>query len=203
MGQVDRESDGRLLELLKTDPVAFEAFYRRHIVGVMRYLARRCDSPEDVADATASTFLAVLVSSSTFDSSLGSPTAWLYTIARNEASSQRRSSRRRWLLSNRMQSRQLLSGDDTERIAEIIDAERRAAEVIDVVGEAPEGERDLVARIVSDDATPSAAARALGITSGAGRIRLMRLRTRIQTALAESTPNGERQMCSREAKEQQ
>lgn len=203
MGLGERESDGRLLELLKTDPSAFEAFYRRHIDGVMRYLAGRCDSPEDVADATASTFLAVLVSSNTFDSNLGSPTAWLYTIARNEASSQRRSSRRRRLLSNRIHSRQLLSSDDTERITEIIDAERRAAGVIEVVGGAPEGERDLVARIVSDDATPSAAARALGITSGAGRIRLMRLRARVHTALAESTPSGERSMCSREFKEQQ
>jgi RNA polymerase sigma factor (sigma-70 family) len=190
------------MALLKTDPAAFEAFYRRHITGVMRFLAGRCDSPEDVADATASTFLAVLVSSNTFDSSLGSPTTWLYAIARNEASSQRRSSRRRWLLSNRVQSRQLLSSDDAERITEMIDAERLAAKVVDVVGGAPEGERELVARMVSDDSTPSAAARALGISSGAGRIRLMRLRARVHDALADSTTSDEHPTCTRESKEQ-
>lgn len=199
----DAGSDERLLELLRADPVAFEGFYRRHVAGVMRFLATRCQSPEDVADATAATFLAVLVSSSTFDPTLGSPTAWLYTIARNEASLQKRSSNRRRLLSSRMQARQLLSNDDTERIAEIIDAERRAEDVLEVLSSAPKGECELVARIVSDDTTPSAAARALGISSGAGRIRLMRLRARVHAALVAATPRSEPQICARESKEQQ
>jgi DNA-directed RNA polymerase specialized sigma24 family protein len=106
------------------------------------------------------------------------------------------------MLSSLMQSRQLLSNDDTERIAEIIDAERRAAQVMEIVGKAPEGERDLVALIVADDTTPSAAARALGISSGTGRIRLMRLRARVNAALADSAPSSERPKCSRESKEQ-
>jgi RNA polymerase sigma factor (sigma-70 family) len=203
MRQGEPESDGRLLELVKADPAAFEAFYRRHIAGIMRYLAGRCESPEDVADATAATFLAVLMSSNTFDPELGTPSAWLYAIARNEASAQKRASNRRWLLSGRMQARQLLSIDDTERIAEIMDAERRTAQVLEIVGQAPEGERDLVGRIMSDDMTPSAAAKSLGITSGAGRVRLMRLRARIHATLADSSPQGERPKCSRDPKEQQ
>jgi RNA polymerase sigma factor (sigma-70 family) len=201
MGQDESASDERLLELLRTDPVAFEGFYRRHVAGVMRYLAARCQSPEDVADATTATFLAVLTSSGTFDPALGSPTAWLYTIARNEACSQKRAANRRWLLSRRMQAGYLLSSDDTERIAEVIDAERRAAGVLEILNSAPQGERDLVARIVSDDATPSAAAQALGISSGSGRIRLMRLRARVHAALADPKPIAKGPIRQHESKE--
>lgn len=154
----------------------------------MRYLAGRCQSPEDLADAAAATFLAVLVSSGNFDPTLGTPTSWLYGIARNEASLQRRSAYRRRQIASKLGSRRLLSDDDTERIAEMMDAERRVDGVLEILSTAPEGERLLVERIVSDDATPPMAARSLGISSGAGRVRLMRLRARIRAALADATP---------------
>ncbi|MGH9074671.1 MAG: RNA polymerase sigma factor [Acidimicrobiales bacterium] len=60
-------SDADLLGRLGDDPSAFEQFYRRHFDAVTRFLARRCRTPEDVADATSATFLAVLKSVSTYD----------------------------------------------------------------------------------------------------------------------------------------
>ncbi|MFD0786860.1 sigma factor, partial [Micromonospora azadirachtae] len=44
------------------DPVAFEAFYRRHVAAVGRFVARRVDDPHLAADLTADVFLAVIES---------------------------------------------------------------------------------------------------------------------------------------------
>jgi hypothetical protein len=65
--------DVELLRQLGEDSCAFEQFYRRHVGTVTRFLARRCTTPEDVADATSATFLAAMLSASTYDPRLGQP----------------------------------------------------------------------------------------------------------------------------------
>lgn len=62
---------------IATDPVAFEAFYRRHVEAVTRFLARRVDAPHTVADLVAEVFVAVLDSAHTYRAGLspGWPTA--------------------------------------------------------------------------------------------------------------------------------
>src|SRR5882757_3632156 len=42
------------------DPGAFEAFYREHVEGVQRFVARRVDDPHLAADLTADVFLAAI-----------------------------------------------------------------------------------------------------------------------------------------------
>ncbi|WP_220447572.1 RNA polymerase sigma factor [Nonomuraea diastatica] len=56
---------------IATDPVAFEAFYRRHVDAVTRFLARRVDDPHTVADLVAEVFVAVLDSAHTYRADLG------------------------------------------------------------------------------------------------------------------------------------
>src|SRR6202034_806468 len=107
-------SDESLLSELAEDPDALEVFYRRHLQGVTRFLARRSKSPEDVADAVSATFVAVLVSSRSFDSDIGSPTAWLYSIAANVSKRQWRSGDMDTALLKRVRGRELLSPDDAE-----------------------------------------------------------------------------------------
>lgn len=172
-------SDEALLGELAEDPDALEAFYRRHLHGVTRFLARRSKSPEDVADAVSATFVAVLVSCRSFDPNLGSPTAWLYSIAANMAKRQSRSSDRYIALCERVRGRELLRPDDAERIAEIIDAERDVAALLPLIASAPESERVVLERMVTDDLRPVDAARALGISHAAARNRLTRLRQRV------------------------
>jgi Sigma-70 region 2 len=77
----DEAPDAELIAAIPSSAAAFDSFYRRHISAVMRFLARRCDTPEDVADAAADTFLAVLGSWSTYRPERGSVAAWLYGIA--------------------------------------------------------------------------------------------------------------------------
>jgi RNA polymerase sigma-70 factor (ECF subfamily) len=75
---------------LNEDPAAFEAFYRRHLDAVLRFVTRRVSDPHLAADLTADIFVAVLDSAHTFVPGRGSEAAWLYGIARNVVSAQHR-----------------------------------------------------------------------------------------------------------------
>jgi phosphoribosylaminoimidazole-succinocarboxamide synthase len=176
----DEASDAELLSAIPSSAAAFDAFYRRHIGSVMRFLARRCSTPEDVADATADTFVAVLASCSTYRAERGPVVGWLYGIARNAASDHVRERGRSDALALRLQGRRLLAHDDAERIAEMIDAERDAARLAPALATARTSERELLDRIVDADLTPAAASRSLGIAPSAGRQRLARLRDSVQ-----------------------
>jgi RNA polymerase sigma-70 factor (ECF subfamily) len=174
--------DVELLRTLSKSPRAFETFYRRHVSGITRFLARRCRTPEDVADGVSATFLAVLSSAERFDPERGTALAWLYTIARNEARGQARSAGRREALRVRLQGSALLSQEDSDRLAELIDFERAAAHLSTALSAAPAHEIELLDRVVANNETATEAARSLGISPSAGRKRLERLRGRVTEA---------------------
>jgi RNA polymerase sigma factor (sigma-70 family) len=171
--------DAELLSRAGSDPVAFEQFYRRHFATVTRYLARRCATPEDVADATSATFLAVMLSGSTYDPNAGHVLSWLCSVAANEAKRLHLRNSRYAALAERVRGSRFLPADDAERLAEMIDAERDAAGLQVLITEAPLGEQELVRRMVTNDLSVAEASRAIGISSGAGRVRLSRLRHRV------------------------
>jgi RNA polymerase sigma-70 factor (ECF subfamily) len=175
--------DVELLRTLAKSPRAFETFYRRHVSDITRYLARPCRTPEDVADGVSATFLAVLTSAERFDPERGTAFAWLYSIARNEARGQSRSAGRREALRVRLQGSALLSQEDTDRIAELIDYERAAARLNVALSTAPANELELLDRVVANDENATEAARSLGISPSAGRKRLERLRGRVTDAI--------------------
>jgi RNA polymerase sigma factor (sigma-70 family) len=181
MGNDEQSDDVELLKDLTSNPSALETFYRRHIADVTRFLAGRCWTPEDLADAVSATFLAVLLSASSFNPMLGSPRAWLFTIARNEARGQGRSLGRRECLRLRLQGSVLLSQDDSERLTELIDAEHTVANLEETLRDAPEGEKQLLLSIVTNDISVAEASRALGISAVTGRKRMERLRDRVAT----------------------
>jgi RNA polymerase sigma factor (sigma-70 family) len=183
MGNEAQPSDVELLLALETSPDAFEIFYRRHVKAITRFLAQRLRTPEDVADGVAATFLAVLVSADTFDAQRGSPTAWLYAIARNEARGQSRSIGRREALRVRLQGSALLSHEDSERLAELIDVQRAAGRLGDALSAASDGELELLGHIVTNNMTVAQAARSIGIAPAAGRKRMQRLRGRVRNAI--------------------
>src|SRR3954447_15370708 len=64
-------TDAQLLALLGRDKEALEAFYLRHVGAVTGFLARRCRTPEDLADAVAQTFVEVIGSASRYDTERG------------------------------------------------------------------------------------------------------------------------------------
>ncbi|WP_081240885.1 RNA polymerase sigma factor [Streptomyces viridosporus] len=158
------------------DPQLFEEFYRRHVDAVMRFVARRVDDPHTAADLTAEIFLAVLDSAHSYRPGLGSETAWLYGIARNVVSSERRRVAREAERDLRISGRRLLEADDIIRIEDRLDAESPGRRVLAALERLPEGERALMELIAVDQLTVTEAAAALGIRQVTARVRLHRAR---------------------------
>lgn len=162
------------------DPDAFEAFYRRHVDAVTRFLARRADDPHTVADLTAEVFLAVLDSAHTYRPDRGSEIAWLYGVARNTVLAQRRRTARELRATSRIAGRRLLDADDIARLEERVDAESPARLALEAMADLPDGDRALLELVAVDGLSPAEAAAALGIRQGTARVRLHRARRQVQ-----------------------
>lgn len=178
------------------DPRLFEEFYRRHVDAVLRFVARRVDDPHTAADLTAEIFLAVLHSAHSYRPQLGSETAWLFGVARNAVSSERRRVAREIDRDLRFSGRRLLEADDIVRIEDRLDAESPGRRALAALARLPEGERAVMELIAVDQLTVTEAAAALGIRQVTARVRLHRARkalraeaeTRAEAEAAESAP---------------
>ncbi|MEV1009564.1 RNA polymerase sigma factor [Streptomyces sp. NPDC049881] len=172
------------------DPALFEEFYRRHVDAMTRFLARRVDDPHTVADLTAEVFLAVIDSAHTYDAARGSETAWLYGIARNTVSAERRRAARESALSTRIAGRRLLEQDDITRLEEKLVAENDGRRALLAMAALPDGERAVLELVAVDQLTVTEAARALGIRPVTARVRLHRARKSLARA---TRPTAERE----------
>jgi RNA polymerase sigma factor (sigma-70 family) len=165
------------------DRAALERFYLAHYDDLVAYFTRRVDSPHDVADLVADTFLAALASADGYDPAKGRPLSWLIGIGHNVW---RRTVRRRTvdrLASGRVVGRRLLDADDIARLEERIDAERRAATALGFLRHLTPAEREVVELVDLTGLTPAEAARATGVPPGLARIRLHRARRKLRGAL--------------------
>ncbi|RKN40382.1 RNA polymerase sigma factor [Streptomyces hoynatensis] len=164
------------------DPRAFEEFYRRHVDAVTRFLSRRVDDPHTVADLTADVFLAVIDSGHTYRRQLGDERLWLYGVARNIASSERRRAARESDLGRRIAGHRLLEADDIARLEDRLATESAGRQALASLAGLPEGERALMELIAVDQLTTAEAAKALGISKVAARVRLHRARKTLRAA---------------------
>lgn len=171
---------------LNDDPAALEAFYRRHVDAVMRFVVRRVSDPHLAADLTADIFLAVLDSAHTYAPNRGSEIAWLYGIARNVVSAQHRKAAREARMTSRVAGRRLMDDDDLARMEERIDAERRMRGALEAMQGLPEGERAVLELVVIDQLTVTEAAKALGIRHVTARVRLHRARRALENVASPS-----------------
>lgn len=167
---------------ISTDPTAFEAFYKRHVEAVTRFMARRVDDPHTVADLVAEVFIVVLDSAHTYHPSLGSEIGWLYGVARNTLSAERQRSAREFRLAERISGRRLLDADDLLRLEERLDAEEFARQALTVMAVLPDSERAVLELVTVDQLTIGEAAAALGIKQGTARVRLHRARRSLRHA---------------------
>ncbi|GAB7108258.1 sigma-70 family RNA polymerase sigma factor [Streptomyces phaeofaciens JCM 4814] len=170
------------------DPRLFEEFYRRHVDAVTRFVARRVDDPHTAADLTAEIFLAVLDSAHTYRPRLGSETAWLYGIARNVVSSERRRAARAAERDRRFSGRRLLEPDDIVRLEDKLDAESPGRRALAALARLPEGERAVMELIAVDQLTVTEAAAALGIRQVTARVRLHRARKALRAQAVPAAP---------------
>jgi RNA polymerase sigma-70 factor (ECF subfamily) len=159
-----------------TDPQAFTAFYRAHVEAVLRFVTRRVDDPHLAADITADVFHSVIEAAAVYRPERGSELGWLYGIARNHIAGDARRRAREAARCQRLAGRRLLDDDDIGRLEERIDAARAARALYRRVARLPEPERAVLELVAVDGLTVADAAAALGIRSGAARVRLFRAR---------------------------
>jgi len=172
-------AEARLLARLADDEVAFETIYRRYVRRVTAYAARRCATPDDVADVVAQTFVRLLRRAATFDAERGTVTSFVYALAASEVADHHRGTARRRRLAGRVAGRALLTDDDVTRLDEALDAHRSAAALAPALATLAPSE-DAVLRLVAEGLSPAEAARALAITPDAARARLARARRRVR-----------------------
>lgn len=182
-------TDAQLLARLEHDREALRALYLRHVGAVTRFLARRCRTPEDLADAVAQTFVELIGSASRYDAARGNATAWLFGIAAHTASAQWRDQQRAAGIAAAVSGRRLLDEDDYARLEARIDASRLRQPLSDALGSLAPAEREIVELVDIDGLAAADAARILGINPAAARMRLARGRRRMRAALAVEAPD--------------
>lgn len=181
------------LHWIGTDPDLFEAFYREHVEGLQRFIARRVGEREQAADLAAEIFLAAIESADDYRPSRGTPRAWLYGIARlviaNEA--RRRSSER--AREDRWRAGTLLDSDDAARIDARLDVEAGSRRLYAAMDRLPEAERAMLELVALDELTIAEAAAAAGLRPVTARVRLHRARRKLRAELEIANQPSERE----------
>lgn len=171
------------LASIAVDPDALESFYRQHLPIVRGFVARRVADPELAADLTADIFLAAIDAAPGYDPGRGSPSGWLYGIARHAVATQRRGEARAQRALTRVAGRRPLQVDAITRAQERIDAERGARLLYEAMSALPAGQRAVLELVALDGLAVREAADVLGISPVTARVRLHRARTFLGAAL--------------------
>lgn len=165
---------------LAAPPVSFEVLYRSRVDAVMGFFARRSGDPETVGDLTAETFLEALRSYGSFDPGRGSAEGWLFAVARRVFARHCEEVARRHLADARLAGHRGLDDDAIAELQERIDAEKSARELVARLQTMPQLEREAIELVDLAGLAPRQAARALGISAGALRVRLFRARAQLR-----------------------
>jgi RNA polymerase sigma factor (sigma-70 family) len=161
-------------------PAGFELLYRTEVRPVTAFFARRSGEPETVADLTAETFLEALRSYGSFDPAKGSGRSWVFAIARRVYARHCERVARQRMAASRERGRLALDGEAIEDLAERIDAEREGRELLKRIAQLPRMDREALELVDLSGLTAREAAKVLGSTSGALRVRLYRARARLR-----------------------
>ncbi len=161
-------------------PGELEVLYRSEVAAVTAFFARRSRDPQTVADLTADTFMEAMKSFRSSPPAQGSKRPWLFAIARNVYAKHCEHMARRRDAARRDSARQMLDEDETEELAERIDAQRLGRELLERLAGLPALDREAVELVDLAGLRPKEAAIALGVSAGALRVRLFRARARLR-----------------------
>jgi DNA-directed RNA polymerase specialized sigma24 family protein len=140
-------TDQELLAAATSDGDAFAEFYERHARAVLTYATTRLGNVDVGAEVTAETFARALEGLDRYRPSAGSPTAWLFGIARHEVSRtlERGSVERRYR--DRLGIADIhLDDDEIERLEARVVHERSYEAIADATGTTPAAARKRVSR---------------------------------------------------------
>lgn len=185
MTEHSSQSDEELLVAVALGPGALAEFYRRHVDRVYGMGVRRFDQPEDVADFVANVFLEVLRTASSFDPARGKAVSWLYGVGNHVAFATYRQQSRLRSVEQRVAGRALVDADDHAAIESAIDAAADVRRTYVAARQLSESDRRLLGLVAVDGLDTRQAARALGISPTAARVRLSRARARLRSVLGQ------------------
>jgi RNA polymerase sigma-70 factor (ECF subfamily) len=146
-----------------------EAIFREHYEAVLAYARRR--APISVADDAAAETFAIAWRKA--DKIPREPLPWLLGIVRRVLATQRRASKRRERLSNRLAPNPVATSSD-DQLGEALGAALNAL---------PDRDRELILLIAWEGLTAREAAAVVGVSPAAVYVRLHRARRRLRTAL--------------------
>jgi RNA polymerase sigma-70 factor (ECF subfamily) len=156
-----------------------EARFRRlcevHTAAVLAYALRRVPR-EDAADVVGETFLVAWRRLDEIDERSALP--WLYGVARRVVLSQRRATRRQRAIADR------IAAAEPSVLTQASNPSLRSHRVLDALAELSEPEREVLLLTAWEELSSSDAARVLGCSATAYRIRLHRARKRLRERLA-------------------
>ena len=157
----------------------FVTVYRDNVGRVTAFFARRCHDPQLVADLTSQTFVEAITSAHTFQGR-GTPTAWLVAIARRVYAKHLADQTASGDLIDQLGGQLILAHDEIEDLAERIDAQRNGSQLLKRAARLSKVEREAIELVDLMDLTPKNAARVLGISANALRVRLFRAHNRLR-----------------------
>ena len=156
-----------------TDEEAFTAMFRRHYPRVLAFVARRTEQAR-AHDVVAETFATAWRH---FRRLPEEPLPWLYRVARNSLANEERAARRQARLAERIAGRRVEPAPDHAG-AVVADAGLRAA-----LGRLSPGDREVLLLIGWEGLDSADAARVLGCSAVAFKVRLHRARKRLARLL--------------------
>ena len=162
----------------------FEAVYRENIRPVTAFFARRCRDPQQVADLTSQTFVEAIKSAHTFQGR-GTPTAWLIAIARRVYANHLADQAIGADLIDQLGGLLVLAHDEVEDLAARIDAQRDGREMLERAAHLSGFERGAIELVDLMGLAPKDAARVLGVSPNALRVRLFRAHKRLRKELGD------------------
>jgi RNA polymerase sigma-70 factor (ECF subfamily) len=160
--------------------VDFERVYRAQFGPVVSYFARRCEDPQLVADLTADTFVAAIRAFAELDARTISARAWAIGIARKVWLRHRSSDPRAEDPAKRSSLHQLLDRAESKELTWRVDVERSSRDLMAKLGRLPRLDAEVVELVELCELTPVEAARELGLSTAALRVRLLRSRARLR-----------------------
>ena len=176
-------TDEQLLVAARSDPAAFEEFYRRRVGTVLRFAARRTSSPGEVRDLVAAVWLQVVASIDRFDESKGTAAAWVLGIAAHLCATDARRKAAEAAAVRRLAGQRILDEDDHERLERELAAAAVAKELLAAIADLPAAEREVAELTLVEGLSLVEAARALGVRAPAVRMRLARARRKLRRAV--------------------
>ncbi|HEX4437094.1 MAG TPA: sigma-70 family RNA polymerase sigma factor [Solirubrobacteraceae bacterium] len=158
----------------------FEHIYRAEFGSVVGYFARRYVDPQLVADLAADTFIAAVQAYRTLDPASISPRAWTIGIARGVNARYLESDPRAEDPERRRALQGLLDRAERKELMWRLDVERSSRELIERLQAMSKLDREAIELVDLCGLSGAEAARELGISAGALRVRLVRSRARLR-----------------------